>query len=374
MARNEHFITTIEHPLALGSFRNWLRMLLENRAIDAKFIPRVLTVLFSTLMTSPLRVYERWRYDEALNRTKVHPSPIFIVGHWRTGTTHLLNLLCQDKGLYFVSTFQAMAPGFCLVGNGVVKQVLGWITKKVYPTRLIDNIPLSLDSPQEEEYAIANMSMNSFLHVFSFPQQAPQFFNRYVLFNDMPEEILEKWRQDYLQVLRKASFMSNGARLVLKNPAHSGRLSTLLELFPEAKFIHLYRNPYDVFLSTLWLYQIVLPRSQVQQINWERVEEYILTFYSQLMRKFLADKGQIAPGNLVEVKFEDLETAPIEQLRKTYQGLDLPGFADAEPAFRSYLESVAGYRKNQYMLTGEIIEKVNQHWQFSFDEWGYNRL
>jgi hypothetical protein len=374
MARNTHFITNIEHPLALGSFRNWLTLLRENGDIDAMFIPRILTVSLLALLTSPLRIYERLSYEEVLNRTAIHPSPIFIIGHWRTGTTHLQNLLCQNKDLSFVSTFQAMAPGFCLVGRGVVKRVLGRITEKVYPTRLIDNIPLSLDSPQEEEYAIANMSPYSFLHVFSFPRHAPQFFERYVLFNDLSEEILDKWRQVYLQVLRKASFISNGSRLVLKNPAHSGRLSIILELFPEAKFIHLYRNPYDLFLSTLWLYKIVLPRSQVQQIDWEQVEEYILTFYAQLMRKFLADKSRIPPRNLVEVKFEDLEAAPLEQLRKIYQGLDLPGFTGAEPAMRSYLESVAGYRKNQYVLKDEIIEKVNQNWQFTFDEWGYERL
>jgi len=374
MERNEHFITTFEHPQALGSFRNWLRLLRENGDIDALFIPRILTVSIFTLLTSPLRIYEHLRYDEDLKRTEVHPSPIFIVGHWRTGTTHLQNLLCQDTGLSFVSTFQAMAPGFCLVGSGVVKRMLGGIIKILYPTRLIDNIPLSLDSPQEEEYAIANLSPYSFLHGFSFPRQAPQYFERYVLFNDLPEEILDKWRQVYLHVLRKASFMSNGARLVLKNPAHSGRLSTILELFPQAKFIHLYRNPYHIFLSTLWLYKTVLPRSQVQHIDWEQVEEYILTFYAQLMRKFQADKAQIPSRNLVEVKFEDLETAPLEQLRKIYQGLDLPGFSGAEPTINSYLDSIAGYRKNQYKLNGEIIEKVNQHWQFTIDEWGYERL
>jgi hypothetical protein len=372
MPRKKHFITYVEHPLASGSFRNWLRLLREYGNIDAEFIPRILAVSFLTLLTTPLRIYERLRYEKVIRRTAVHPSPIFIVGHWRTGTTHLQNLLIQDKSFSFVTTFQAMAPGFCLVG-GVVKLIFGWIMDKAYPNRLIDNMPLALDLPQEAEYGIANLSPYSFLHLFSFPKQAPQFFNRYVLFDDLPSGILAEWKQVFLKVLRKTSYISGGARLVLKNPAHSGRLPTVLELFPEAKFIHIYRNPYNVFLSTRNLYKVVLLKSQVQRIDWAQIDEYILTFYAKLMRKFLADKPQIPPGNLVEVKFEDLETEPLEQLRRIYNDLGIPGFAEAEPAIRAYLESIAGYSKNKYVLTDDVIEKVNRHWGFAFDEWGYEQ-
>jgi hypothetical protein len=373
MARKRHFITYVEHPLASGSFRNWLRLLGENGGIDAEFIPRIIAVSFLTLITTPLRIYEHLRYEKVIRRTAVHPSPIFIIGHWRTGTTHLQNLLIQDRSFSFVTTFHAMAPGFCLVG-GLVKRVFAWIINRAYPNRLIDNIPLALDLPQEAEYGIANLSPYSFLHLFSFPRQAPRFFKRYVLMDDLPEDILAEWKRVFLKVLRKASYIANEARLVLKNPAHSGRLSTVLELFPEAKFVHIYRNPYDVFLSTRKLYEVVLPRSQVQRIDWEQIEAYILSFYAQLMRKFLADKALITPGNLVEVKFEDLEIEPLEQIRRIYEGLDIPGFADAEPAILSYLESVASYRKNKYTLTDDVIEKVNQHWGFAFDEWGYERI
>jgi hypothetical protein len=92
------------------------------------------------------------------------------------------------------------------------------------------------------------------------------------------------------------------------------------------------------------------------------------------MRRFLADRSLIHAGNLVEIRFEDLEASPLDQLRRVYDGLGLPGFAAAEPAFRSYLDSVAGYRKNAYELDGNVVAKVNQHWPYAFEEWGYDRL
>ena len=106
-------------------------------------------------------------------------------------------------------------------------------------------------------------------------------------------------------------------------------------------------------------------------ISPDRVEAYILRFYTLLMKKFLAAKALIPPGNLVEVRFEDLEAAPLDQLRRVYEGLGLPGFREAEPAFRAYIDSVAGYRKNEYKVADDIIEKVNRHWRFALDEWGY---
>ena len=374
MPQNDRLVKAFEHPQALGSFRSWLKLLRQNPEIDLSFLPRILVVSFFSLLTSPLRIYERLRYDALLQRTPVHPAPLFIIGHWRTGTTHLQNLLSQDPNLSYLSTFQAMTPGFCLTGNGPLKKILGWITNRLYLTRLIDNIPLKMDAPQEEEYALANLTPYSFLHMFSFPRQAQEIFERYVLFKNLPPHELAEWEQTYLQVLRKNSLMINGNRPVLKNPAHSGRLSTVLRLFPEGKFIHLYRNPYHVYLSTRRLYQVVLPRSQLQQIDMAQVDSYILSFYTQLMHKFLADKALIPIENLIEVRFEALESAPLEQLERIYRVLDLPGFEQAQPDIQKYLDTIVAYQKNEYNLTQEVIDKVNQHWGFAFDEWGYKML
>jgi len=367
-------ISITEHPVALGSFRSWLKLLWESQGIDVRFIPRALFVSLATFLTSPLRLYERMRYDRVLRDVAIHPSPVFIVGHWRTGTTHLHNLMCQDSDLGYVSTFQAIAPGLCLVGEKRIKPVLGRKAQRDHPTRLIDNIPLLFDAPQEEEFAVANLSPYSFIHAFSFPRRAPDFFQRYVLLRGLTETALAEWTAIYLTILRKATLSTGGKRLVLKNPANGGRIRTLLNLFPDAKFIDMYRNPYDLFVSTRNVWRTVLPRSQLQGISSDQIEAYVLRFFSQLVQNLLVEKALIPPGHLVEVRFEDLEVAPLAEVRKVYEGLGLPGFAEAEPAFRAYLASVADYQKNAYKLNDEIIAKVNRHWQFAFDEWGYDRL
>jgi len=299
---------------------------------------------------------------------------VFIIGHWRTGTTHLHNLMCRDENLGYLSTFQAMAPGFYLTGARGIKRLLERQAAARYPTRLIDNIPLAFDAPQEDEFALANVSPHSFIHTFSLPRQAEEFFARCVLFDGGPNGVRSQWIDAYLGLLQKATLACGGRRLVIKNCAHTARVPTLLELFPNAKFIHIHRNPYQVFLSTMHMHKTVFPRSQLQAIGPDQVEANVLRFYCDLMRRFLDDRSRIPAENLVEVRFEELEDSPLEQLRGVYEGLGLPGFAAAEPRFRAYVASVADYRKNDYRLDADVIAKVNEHWGFAFDAWGYDRL
>jgi len=366
--------THTEHPVALGSFRTWMRVLRESEGIDRAYLPRALFVSLTTLATSPLRAWERVRYGRRLRRTPIHPSPIFIVGHWRSGTTHLHNLLCQDENLSSLTTFQALAPGFCLVGDGTIKKAVAGLAGARYPTRLIDNIPLLMDAPQEDEFALANLIEHSFVHTFSFPREADRIFERAVLFEGLSAKQRERWVETYLGLLRKTTLASGGRRPVVKNCAHSARIPILLEHFPEAKFVHIHRNPYKVFPSTLHMLNTVFLRSQLQEVAPDRLESLVLRAYVRLMERFLADRSLIPEGNLTEVRFDDLQESPVDELRRIYEELDLPGFAEAEPHVRTYLEGVSDYRKNVYDVGDEVIRTVNEHWSFAFDAFGYERL
>lgn len=351
-----------------------MRLVWRSGGIDRAYLPRLLAVSLTTLLTSPLRLYERVRYGRILQRTAIHPSPVFILGHWRTGTTHLHNLLSQDRQFGYVTTFQAMTPGFSLMGEKRIKPLLARKAEKDHPTREIDNIPLSMDAPQEESFALAAMSPYASLHAYSLPRRAPEIFEKYALLSGLSPQERREWTDTYLTLLRKATLHAGGRRLVLKDPANTGRIATLLELFPNAKFVHIYRNPYVVLPSMVGVYHVVLPRLQLQDIDPLQIENLVLRFYVQLMRKFLAERALIPAGNFVEVRFEDLEAVPTEVLRYVYRTLDLPGFAAAEPAFASYLDSVRGFQKNPYRVDDAVIAKVNRHWQFALEEWGYPRL
>ena len=366
----------IEHPHMMGSFRNWIKLLWNNRDIEVKYLPRVMSVFSANLLTTPLKLLEQILYGNMVNHTTIHPSPVIIIGHWRTGTTHLHNIMCRDKKLGYVSVFQVSAPEFCLIGDKLIKSPLSIVQEAMHPTREIDNIPLSLDGPEEEDVALHNMSPYSYLHMYSFPRRAPQFFEKYIThFDKLPPSELADWQEKYMMIMRKATIKAQGKRLVTKNCADSARIKFLLDMIPGAKFIHTYRNPYDVYRSTFHLYKSVTARAQLHDITVEEIETWVCDFFNQLMKQFFADKSLIPSQNFVEVKYEDLEEAPMDQLQRVYETLGLPGYAEAAPAFQAYLDSITGYKKNVYKeVDDDIIEKVNKHWSYVFDEWGYEKL
>jgi hypothetical protein len=358
----------IRQPLALGSFRNWLRLLWSSGGVDRMFLRRAAFISSVSFLTIPFRIWERVRYRELNNGTSLDASPIFIVGHWRSGTTLLHQLLCRDPAFGYVSTFQTIAPEWFLTCGRTVES---WLARAIPSTRMMDNMRLNLDDPQEEEFAMAEMSPFSFYHQWSFPRNAREYFDKYAMFHNVPDSVVCNWKKAYLRILHKATFNSGGKQLVIKNPINTARIETLLEMFPNAKFVHIYRNPYTVFLSTRHFFRCVLGSTQLQAANQDEIEANILYFYEQMMRRFLDEKRLIPQGNLVELRFEEFEAQPLDGLRQVYDGLRLPGFDAAEDRFRDHLASLAGYRKNRYDLSDDVIRKVEEHWGFAIDRWGY---
>jgi len=353
----------------LGSLRAWLWQFLINKGCDREYItPAILTTL-SRLATVHFRLIGKNRFSRIVKSIILDKPPMFIIGHWRSGTTYLHNLMICDKNLGYMNLMQSIAPEMAIDKNSTLKEIIAQCTP---PRRPMDNITLTPNVPQEEEFAMANMTACSFYHQWVFPRSARQYFEKYALLNNISRKDFLRWQQTYLLLLRKITVNAGGRRIILKNPVNTGRISILIELFPDAKFIHVYRDPFVVFPSTLNLYEKMLEMSQVQKISQEEIERNILLFYERLLKKYFMEKDLIPPGNLVEIRFEDLEADPLFQLHRIYDTLNLPGFGSALPDFKKYITSQAGYSKNAYTLDRDTIEKIGRKWRTFIDIWGYS--
>ena len=356
------------HPLAGGSFINWIELLRVNKGIDRQYLSKGILISLASISGIPSRIIEKAIFDRQVENLTVKP-PIFIVGHWRSGTTYLHNLMTQDDNLGYVSSFQTWCPELFLGSKPLIQYFL----KSFLPEkRPMDDIELSGELPQEEEYALGNVSPYCFYHGWYFPRNMKNYFRELVLFNNLSQEIQLKWCEAYLRILKKATYQMNGKRLILKNPVNTARIKTLLKMFPEAQFIHIYRNPYLVFLSTKNLYRKLLPVFSLQEISEREIEENILLFYRETMLKFFAEKQLIPQANLVEIKYEDFVTNPINILERIYEQLNLPEFVWKKAKFARYIAAQSKYKNNQYHLNQEDRDKVSQNWSFAIDKWQYS--
>lgn len=357
-----------QHVFALAPLGVWARLIVENGGIPPRYWTKLAKVLSISFMTGPLRLAERLVYSPSrMERISIDDAPLYIQGFGRSGTTHLLNILAQDPSFGFISTFQAVAAPMFLVGRGWLERTIG---RGIRGTRPMDNMTVSLDLPQEEEIAVANTSHLSWIHHLTFPRRARDFLKKFATMQFTDEEMAQ-WETSYLNVLRKATLASEGQKLVLKSPTNLGRTSDLLRLFPDAKFIHIVRNPYEVFLSMKHLYETMLPICQLDAADSEEVVETIVASYTVMMQKYLIDREMIPQGNLAEVRFEKLESSPMEEIERLYSELSLPGWEQAREPISKYLRTLSGYRKNIYRFDQDTVDVVSREWRFALEEWGY---
>src|SRR5262249_8252189 len=135
----------------------------------------------------------------------------------------------------------------------------------------------------------------------------------------------EKWKKALYRFLQKLT-LKDPRRLVLKSPPHTARIPTLLEMFPDAQFVHIVRNPYVVFPSTLNLWKSFHRKHGLQKPQAPWLEEYVFDTFLRMYDKYQKDCKILDPSRLHEIRYEDLVRDPVGEMRKAYEKLNLGEF------------------------------------------------
>lgn len=356
------------HPLSGGSSRNLLDRGLTY-GVDFKYLPRFLSTLGFSLAGAPSRMFDRARFNSQIHKFSQQEDPVFIVGHWRSGTTYLHHLMSQDKRFSYVSSYQAAVPELFLSDTPSTRAI---VVENLPQKRPMDNIELSLQKPEEEEVLMANTSPYSFIHTFSFPKKARQIFNSSILFQGLTEKELRSWSEAYLRAIKIACMGMQANRPLLKSPGNTARIRLLLKLFPNAKFVHIYRNPYTVFTSTVHAYSKLMEVWQFQEISPAEIEENVFYAYEKVMQRFFEDKSLISPSNLIEIRYETFEQDQLNTLQAIYSHFGLSDFDSWKYQFKEYIDRYAQYQKNDYALDPDVVAKIRSRWGFAIDRWNYD--
>jgi hypothetical protein len=370
---NEFIVDPLDisfEPLAGSTLINLLRLLAQNKfKISIIGIPRIIYSAAMSLIISPLNVYEKIKYSKRIENTIIEKPPIFIIGHWRSGTTYLHNLLTQNDLFSYPTTFQTVTPAVFLRFEKMIKPI---VDSSLPPTRPQDNIALGADLPQEEEYGIGNLSPYSFYNGWCFPKNFNKYYGYVHLDNGVSSKEIQEWKKIYLFYLKKLTLYNKGKQLILKNPSNTSRIKLLLELFPNAKFIHIYRNPYYTYLSMernikkeMTLYCVQKPRNKMV------FQKAMVDMYNRMFEKYFKEKRLIPKNNLCEIRYEDLVNKPYETINSIYQKLGLSGFKKSEEKLKKYIESQANIKPWSYEINDEKKSEIYNYFKLTIDKWGY---
>ncbi|MFO1021520.1 MAG: sulfotransferase [Planctomycetales bacterium] len=309
---------------------------------------------------------EQYRFASHVKEIDI-PPPVFVLGHWRSGTTHLHNLLTVDQRFAFPNNYQALFPHTFLTTETLHSRFIELFLPKRRP---MDNVEWTMQSPQEDEFALCITTFKSPCMGWIFPERRDHF-DRYLTFRDVTQPEIDQWKAGLVSFLKRLTWKLKRP-LVLKSPPHTCRIKLLREIFPQARFVHIHRDPYAVFLSMRQMLILNFGLHGLQQPPLRDLDEFILRQYRKMYEVFFEELNLIPTGHFHEVCFEDLVRDPFAQMEQLYESLNLPNFAQTRSELRNYVDSLEGYRKNQFpKLNSELQARIAQEWGFCFDHWGY---
>jgi omega-hydroxy-beta-dihydromenaquinone-9 sulfotransferase len=358
------------HLLAGANLASFARILSRRGAPSPRSYMQVAIIFASAVLRWPGCAIEALRVARRVEGVSFDPAPVFIVGHWRSGTTLLHNLMSRDPGFCFPTIADVLRP------YDFYPNPLDFVTRRVVlrfipRTRPMDDVRIDPESPQEEELALATMGAPSFFNCIYFPKRMTSVFAEDVLFAGANDETLRVWREALRYYLAKLAALNPGRRLLLKNPAHSARIPLLLALFPGAKFIHIHRDPSAVFHSMRKFYHRMLPILALQDYRPADIDGHILWAYPELMNRLLDSLAALPAGDAIVVRYDELVADPANTLKRIYRDLNLGDFERVKYAIEAYAREHLHGMSPAPTLDRQTASRLALDWGSVYTRLGY---
>jgi len=337
-------------------------------AFTLNCIPDTLLLFLWVPWNSLLYWISEAKYKREAEALPLDQPPIFVLGHWRTGTTLLHDLFSVDPNLAYPTTFECFFPHHFLLTEGVLPKVMKGLLPKKRPQ---DDVPVGFDRPQEEEFGMMMLGQGTPYFTCAWPRFGPADSD-YLDFKGVPEPEQKRWADAYMWLYRRLA-LRHGKRLVMKTPANAARLKLLTKLFPDARYVYLARNPLNVFPSTvkLWraLYSVQGLHNPPYLDPW--LDGYVLDMFARLTEDYEEDHHLIPKHRLVELRYEDFVKDPVASMRDIYARLDIPNFEQAEAPMCEFLGERSEHKVSRYDMPVQLKRKIVERLKPYIDRFGY---
>ncbi|MCM2371523.1 sulfotransferase family protein [Aporhodopirellula aestuarii] len=350
----------------------WWRLLRGGGfAISPSRLPLAVSVSIATPFNTLLMGLQNVLYRRRIREAELHGPPVFIIGHWRSGTTLLHELMVRDERFSSPSTFQCFAPSHFLLTEWFFRRFAKWLLPGKRP---MDNMDTGWDRPQEDEFALVNLGLPSPYRRIAFPRGGPVDME-YLDFEGVDKPAREHWIATMQAFLHRVS-ASTTRPLVIKSPTHTGRIGHLAAAFPQARFIHITRDPRAVFPSTCRLWRsldevqgLQAPKSDTSD---DGIEEYVLDCFERMYQAFHQQRKQIDQHHLIDIRYEDLIADPVGTLQKIYDSLRLADFETVREDIQTWTETEhQSYQTNAHQLSSSQEQRLRERWGDYFERYGY---
>ncbi|MDX2250298.1 MAG: sulfotransferase [Bacteroidia bacterium] len=338
---NEHSIMYFDYPFRpIISFTRIL-----NRAKPKHLAwGRVLIGYLKLLFFEPFRWMEGvWTLISNVRNTQVD-RPVFILGHWRSGTTHLQTLIAAHPSFASMNVFQAVFPDQFALTESWLKPVLRVIARWINYQNHFHQRPLDWDEAQEEDLALASMPVSE------TPYWARSLGRSHSLRNIDPQARMRVHKRFVQKLQRK----NPGKRLVLKSPPNLLFLPELITAYPDARFIFIYRDAIEVYHSMQKLWRATFDTFAFCTLSVEEVHAAIIEDFAELMAAYQRFRDSSSAERLIEVDYHQLQRTESSEMEKIWAFLE--EHPPATPANSTF------YVPHTYQSSVDLVEELKTKW------------
>ena len=366
--RDKFWVPRIWNGMRFSSF---FRMFWRNGFLvnPIRWPMAAINMLIASPISSGLHLYQQLAYGRKIREMELKHDPVFIIGHWRSGTTMLHEILIRDPQFSYPDTFSCFAAEHFLVSRRFLTTVLALPNK-----RPMDNMAFGWTTPQEDEFALCALGVPSPYQHIAFPNNMKwkshyERMLRYLDLTDISERELASWKNGLMWFI-KALAVRDDRRCVLKSPTHTARVRILREMFPNAKFIHISRSPYTMYASTVNLWKRFLKSDSFQWSKGQYLDEFVFESLERMYQAYFRDTADMEPSQLAEIRYEDLCQDKVGTMEKVYAQLELGDFERVRESLVRYAEEKKDYKRNKFEISDELREKISQRWKLYIDRYG----
>jgi omega-hydroxy-beta-dihydromenaquinone-9 sulfotransferase len=348
-------------------FGDWMRLCVRHRfRIHPIRWPMAFLISLITPFNSVMGAIQRWKYGRQIDQTPIDPPPVFILGHWRSGTTYLHELMYLDERFVTPTTYQCFAPLHFLLTEWLMVRLGGWLLPRHRP---MDNVLAGWDRPQEDEFALIELDSPTPYFRMAFPYDPPPDMELLDMEGVAPHD-LARFEKAIVSFVKSVAYR-NPKRVLLKSPPHTGRVATLARLFPGAKFIHIVRHPDALFPSTMRLWKSLDEVQGLQMPRGKEMRQYVFACFERMYGGFEKQRRTIDERSVLDIKYEDLVADPVGQLERVYRELDLGDFEPLREKLTEYVAGQKSYKTNVHELDEETRAELRRRWAGYFEKYGY---
>jgi hypothetical protein len=302
-----------------------------NEDASLNFVGRIAAWLDCTRMAGThLRVEQAFRDDPEIARTTL-PPPVFVLGLFRSGTTILHRLLGEDPENRTLPHWESFDPTPWPEGPRRAQRTLSRFLK------MADLVSPNIKAIHPMDAYQTDECRGMFTNVFRTPQLNVQYRATGYVDWLFEQDATIAYRHHRRQLQLAFHRRPYGKRLVLKDPTHTFFVDTILEVFPDARFLFIHRDPATTLSSicSLHAYARSVFSSEVDALAIG--EELADSYLTERLEAAVDTVDRLRPGRIAHVRAPDLSRDPVGTIAAAYSGLGMELGDDARRAMREYM-------------------------------------